>query len=145
MLPPVPHLAICDEAAADSTVPKPRWPPARHTVQLSPGGTRPSPDTTVHPSHRTDPLHGTAPSPGGPGREEGDSGYIQLMKEGNHENQLFLQQHQNCVSSQRKTHIMIAVVSTGAKNHLLLVTLILTVCNQFFELVLCIYTVKVTK
>lgn len=70
MLPPAPCLAVCDEAAADSTVPWLQWPPALHTVLLSPGGTWPIPDPTAHPSHRNGPLHGTAPSPGGPGKED---------------------------------------------------------------------------
>ena len=67
VVPPTPCLKVCDEAAADSTVPRLQWPPALHTAQLSPGASWPSPDPIARPSHRSDPLHGTAPSQGGPG------------------------------------------------------------------------------
>lgn len=79
-VPPASLLAVCDEAAAYSTDPRRRWPPALHTVQLSPGGTWPSPDPTARSSHRNDPLRGNAPSPGGPGQEEGDPEYVQQIK-----------------------------------------------------------------
>lgn len=79
-LPPAPCQAGCDEAAAVSTAPGPRWPPALRTVQLSPGGTWPRPGPTARPSRRNGPLRGTAPSPGGPGQQGGDVGYVQKMK-----------------------------------------------------------------
>lgn len=69
-LPPLSYLAGCGEAAAGSTVPELRWPPTLRTEPLSPGGRRQSPGPTARPSHRTGPLHGTSPSPGGPEQEE---------------------------------------------------------------------------
>lgn len=60
-VPPAPCLAVYDEVAADSTVPKLRWPPVLHTWQLSPGGTWPTPGPIVRPSRRNDPLRGTGP------------------------------------------------------------------------------------
>lgn len=68
-LPPPPCLGECDEAAAGNIFLRLRWPPALRTGRLFPGGTWPSPDPTVRPSHRTGPLRGSAPWPGGPGQQ----------------------------------------------------------------------------
>lgn len=65
-LPPPPCPEVCDAAAAGSTVLKLRWPPARHTARLSPGGTWRTSHPTARLSRRSVLLHGTGPMPDGP-------------------------------------------------------------------------------